>query len=107
MNGKIAQELRETTVVSFLDLLILTLLTKNSSMSADDLMDMITQKFKVSLSLGILYSHLFQLEQARLIRRDHVKDKKVYRITREGKEDIDLAKKHKNAAQWVIHQILE
>jgi DNA-binding PadR family transcriptional regulator len=107
LKEKIARGLRERTVESFSDLLILTMLTKNLSMSADDLMDFIHQKFKVSLSPGILYSHLFHLEQDGLTLRDYIKNKKVYRITRKGKQKIDIAKKHKNAIQWVIDQILE
>jgi len=106
LKEKTAQDLRERTVESFLDLLILTVLTKNPSMSAVDLMNFITQKFKVSLSLGILYSHLFHLEQDGLIcgLKRHTR---VYGITRKGKRRIDLAKKHRNAAQWVIDQILD
>lgn len=107
MKEKIDQELRERTVESFLDLLILTKLTKNPSLSADNLMDFIHQKFKVSLSSGILYSHLFHLEQDGLIHRNYIKNKKVYRITRRGKEKIDLIRDNKNAARWVIDQILE
>ncbi len=104
---KLAKELRERTVESFLDFLILTILTRNPWMSADDLRKYIHQKLKVSLSLGILYSHLFHLERHGLILRDRVKNKKAYRIAQKGKEKIDMAKKHKNATKWLIDQILE
>ncbi|MCW3994283.1 MAG: helix-turn-helix transcriptional regulator [Candidatus Bathyarchaeota archaeon] len=104
---KIVEELRERTVRSFLDFLILTILTRNPSMSADDLAKYIHQKLKVPLSPGILYSHLFHLERHGLILRDHVKNKKAYRITQKGKEKIDIVKKHKNATKWLIDQILE
>lgn len=101
------QELRERTVESFLDFSILTMLVKNLSMSGEDLMRYIHQKLRVSLGHGILYSHLFDLERHGLILRDSIKKKKVCRITQKGKEKIDNAKKNKNAAQWVIDQILE
>jgi len=104
---KIAQELRERTVESFLDFLILAILAKNPSMRADDLMDFVHRKFKVSLSLGILYSHLFHLERCGLILREYIKNKKAYGITKKGKEKIVIAEKHKKATQWVIDQILE
>jgi len=107
LKKKIGQELRKRTVESFLDFLILTTLAKNPLMSSDDLMSYIHQKFRISLSSGILYSHLFHVEQDGLILRDYIKNKKVYRLTRKGKQKIDIAKKNKNGIQWVIDQILE
>lgn len=104
---KLAQELRERTVKSFLGFLILAILTRNPSMRADDLAKYIHQKLKVSLSLGILYSHLFHLERHGLILRDYVKNEKAYRITQKGKEKIDIGRKHKNATKCLIDQILE
>lgn len=101
---EIAKEIRERTVESFLDFLILTKLTKNPSMSTDDLMGFLNQNFKVSLSHGIFYSHLFHLEQDRLICRHHVKKKKIYRITEKGKKKIDIARENKNATQWVVDE---
>lgn len=103
----IDKELRKRTVISFLDFLILTRLTKKRSLSADDLMDYIRRKLRVSLSLGILYSHMFRLERDGLIHRDYIKNKKVCQITQKGKEEIDLAKKDKSAIQWIVDQILE
>jgi DNA-binding PadR family transcriptional regulator len=104
---KIAQELRERTVKSFLDFLILAILAKNLSMSADDLAKYIHQKLKVQLILGILCSHLFHLERHGLILRDPIKNRKSYRITQKGKRKVDIAKKHKKATKWLIDQILE
>lgn len=103
---KIDQELRDRTVKSFLDLLILSVLTNNPSKSADDLMDRINQRFRVSVSPGILYSLLFHLEQDGLIVRDHIKNENVSKITQKGKEEIDRIEKNKNTVQWVIDQIL-
>lgn len=104
---KIAQELRERTVESFLDLLILNMLTENPSMSGDDLKNHISQKYKVSLSSGILYSHLFHLERHELILEEYTENKKIYEITPKGKEKIDVARKNRNSFQWIIDQILE
>lgn len=102
----IAHTLRERTVKSFLDFLILATLSKNSSMSADDLMVHIHRKFRASLSLGILCSHLFHLEGGGLIHGATVKNRKVYKLASKGKEKIAVARKHKSATQWVIDQIL-
>ena len=107
MKKKLAHELRERIVRSFLDFLILAILTRNPSMSADDLAKYIHQKLKVSLSLGILCSHLFHLERHGLILGDSIKNRKSYRITQKGKEKVDIAKKHKNATKLLIDQILE
>lgn len=106
MKEKIAQEFRERTVESFLDLLILTMLAERPSMSADNLTDFLHQKFKVSLNLGLIYSHLFHLEQDGLIRKDYNENKKVYRTTQKGKERIHIAKKNMSTSQWVIDQTL-
>ena len=60
---KIAQELRERTVESFLDFLILVMLAKNPSMRADDLMDFVHRKFKVLLSLGIARETILKVKK--------------------------------------------
>lgn len=104
---KMPQELRERVVESFLDFLILNLLAKNPSVSSEGLINLIQQKVKVALSSGILHSHLFHLERDGTILRDYIKNNKVYRITQKGKEKIELAKKHKDATQWVIDQMFE
>lgn len=104
---KIVQDLRERTVEGFLDFLIFAILSKNSSMTAEDLMGYIHRKFEVSISSGILCSHLFYLEKEGLIHGANVKNKKVYRLTSKGKEKILIARKYKSATQWVIDQMFE
>lgn len=104
---KIAQKLKERTVESFLDLLILNKLAKTSSKNADDLKGCISRKFKVSVSSGILYSHLHHLERHKLILKENIKDSKVYRITPMGKKKIAAARKNRDVFQWIIDQVLE
>jgi len=108
----IAREIRERTTESFLDFLILNKLANSPSISADELMDFVHHKLKVSLSLGILYSHLYYLEKSGLVYEDHeskkhVRVRTVYKITQKGKEKIDLARKHKSVFQCLIDPILE
>jgi len=104
---EISRIMQERTVEGFLDFLILALLSKNSPMGADDLLGFIHQKLKVSTSQGLLCSHLFYLEREGLIHGAETKNKKVYKVAPKGKEKITMARKQKNATQWVIDQILE
>lgn len=99
--------MQERTVESFLDFLILAMLSKKPATSADDLLGCIHQKLKVSTNLGLLYSHLFYLEREGLIQGASIKNRKVYKVTPKGKQKIAIARKLKNATQWVIDQMLE
>lgn len=101
------EEVRERSVIGFLDLFILGVLARKQSVSACDLMECAKQKLGFSLNAGILCSQLFYLERKELICSSSIGNNKVYNVTRMGKDKINKAEKNKSAIMWVIDQMLE
>jgi len=107
LGKRVNEEIRERSVIGFLDFFILGVLERKQSSSACDLVGCAKQKLGFSLNTNILYSQLFYLEQKELICSSSIGNKKVYNITRMGKDKINKAKKNKDAIMWVIDHILE
>jgi len=94
-------------VKRFMDLIVLAELDKGRSISGHDCVDLIHNKFHVSVSSGKVYSLLNSMERDGLIESKHVKRRRVYTITDKGKETIETILKVNNGFQNVIRSIFE
>ena len=92
--NKAVEKLRKQTVKSIMDIIVLTEL-QNSSMSGYDVMGYIHNKFGVLLSSGTIYGHLYTLERDGLIRGIDDKKKRIYELTKKGRQTLK-AVSHEN-----------
>ena len=76
-------------VKSFMDLLILDRI-KESPIGANDAFDYFNEKFDILVSSGSLYSTMYSLERQGLVSANEVKRKRVYSLTKDGKEKLDF-----------------
>jgi len=107
LEERVNKEIRERSVIGFLDFFILGALARKQSVSACDLMKCAKQKLGFSLNADILYSQLFYLERKELICSSSIGNNKVYNVTRMGKDKINKAKKNKSTIMWVIDKMWE
>jgi len=99
--------LQDRFVKRFMDLIVLEELDGGSSMSGYDCVDLIRNKFHVSVSSGKVYSLLNSMERDGLIEGKHIKRRRVYIITGKGKETIETILKANNRFQSLIRSIFE
>lgn len=102
MESEVLNKIHQRIVKDFLDMLILMELRKRS-MSGYDAIAFIHNKFRTLTSSGMVYSHLYYLERNGLIKGKWVQRKRVYRLTKRGKETI---KAFVNAKDKVLGLIL-
>ena len=77
------EKLRRQIVKSLMDVIVLAEL-QNGKMSGYDLISIIHDKFRILLSAGTVYSHLYALERDGLIEVRSEDKKRVYEITEKG-----------------------
>jgi DNA-binding PadR family transcriptional regulator len=90
------KEIRKRTLKSFMDVLVLKELEKNTGTGCYDLIISIHKKFAVLVSPGTVYSTVYSLERKGLIGGAQSYRKTVYMLTDKGKEileDIEKAKR--------------
>jgi len=87
LKKEILREVQERILKSFLDMLILSELRKESK-SGYDVITFIHQKFNILPSSGTVYSTLYLLEREGLIKGGWVQGKRVYTLTDKGKKTI-------------------
>jgi DNA-binding PadR family transcriptional regulator len=75
---------------SFLDYMLLSMLRKNGGLNGHEIIDLIRSKVDVSLNCGMAYSSLCLLELKGLINSEWVKGKKVYKLTNQGEQTLDI-----------------
>ncbi len=88
-------EIELRIVKNFLDILILRDLSKHSSLSGYDIIELIHVKFKQLISPGTVYSVLYAIERKGLVKGESDGRKTVYMLTERGKaavEDISKLK---------------
>jgi len=107
LEEEIVKGLRNRFVKRFMDLIVLTELDEGRSMSGYDCIDLIRNKFHVSVSPGKIYSLLSSMERNGLIESKHIKRRRVYIITGKGKETIETILKANNRFQGLIRSIFE
>ena len=88
MSTEILKKLQKRMVKSFMDVLILTMLKNNNSVSGYDVITYIHKKFGILISSGTVYSLLYSLERDGLIRSTWNQRKRVYTLTEKGEQTI-------------------
>jgi len=88
MNSKISGEIRERIIRNFIDLIILKEIRKNTNISGYDVITLLHRKFHVLLSPGSVYSILYAMERKGLVEGIITKEKRVYRLTKKGEQEI-------------------
>jgi DNA-binding PadR family transcriptional regulator len=104
MSG-IVQELRERVVKDFLDVFILSQLTKEP-MGGYGLMGLIHKKFDMLISSGTVYTRLYSLERAGLIKAEADDRSRVYTLTKKGMESLQKVKKANGDITNLIRVVL-
>lgn len=89
-----------------MDLLILAELKNNRPMGGYDITAFINNKFKLFLSPSTVYSTLYSMERAKLIKGVALKRKTVYMLTDKGKETIDIVLNAREKVQNLIIDLL-
>ena len=80
-----AEKLRRQIVKSLMDVIMLAEL-QNGKMSGYDLISVIHDKFRILLSAGTVYSHLYALERDGLIDVSSDDKKRIYEMTEKGNQ---------------------
>jgi DNA-binding PadR family transcriptional regulator len=84
------EKLRRQSVKSVLDVLLLAEL-RNGVMSGYDAIGYVHNKFGVLLSSGTIYAHLYALEREGLVTSVNDVKKRVYKLTEEGEQTLEMA----------------
>jgi DNA-binding PadR family transcriptional regulator len=99
-----AEKLRGRVIKSFMDILILTEL-KKQSMSGYDVMGLLHKRFDVLVSSGTVYSLLYSLEREGLIKGVQNQRTRVYELTEKGERDIKVINKANEEIQGFLKNI--
>jgi len=94
----------ERVLRSFLDILILTQLEKNS-LSGYDITGLINDKFGVFISPGTVYNTLHSLETKQLIEGMWRDKKRIYKLSKKGKDFLKVIREHRNEILGLLEEI--
>lgn len=97
-------EIRERIARHFLDFFILMVLARGSSLSCYDLVDIVNDRFHMSLIPPTVYSRLHSLEDDGLIEGNAVQGKRVYALTEKGAQ---TAKTLSNMRDKILGSVLD
>jgi DNA-binding PadR family transcriptional regulator len=89
--SEIVEELRERVVKDFMDIFILSQLTK-VPMGGYGLVTLIHNKFDILISSGTVYTRLYSLERDGLIKAEPDERARVYTLTKKGMESLEKIK---------------
>ncbi|KON34195.1 MAG: hypothetical protein AC479_01755 [miscellaneous Crenarchaeota group-6 archaeon AD8-1] len=95
MENKFVRQIRRRLVKNFLDTIFLSELKKNQPQSAYALMNLVHRKFGFLISAGTVYALLYSMERKELVKGEISENKRIYRLTKKGKETIDIILKTK------------
>lgn len=86
--NKVARELYERIVKSFMDLIVLKELVHGNPICGHEIRALIHKRFHILISSGTIYSLLYSMEREGLIKGIMTGKKRVYRLTEKGKEKL-------------------
>lgn len=89
MESKVIREIERRFLNGFMDLLILLILYRNSFMSGYDVIKHLHERFAFLPSAGTVYSHIYAMERAGLLRGTVGERKRVYTLTLKGKKKAE------------------
>jgi DNA-binding PadR family transcriptional regulator len=105
LTRKIIEELRKRIIKELMDIIVLTELTK-APMSGYDLISRIHNKYGILVSSGTVYGLLYSLERQDLIKGAPNERKRVYLLTKKGKQNIENIEKANGEIQNLLTNIL-
>jgi len=94
----------ERILRSFLDILILTQLEKNT-LSGYDITGIINDQFGIFISPGTVYNTLHSLETKRFIEGMWHDKKRIYKLLKKGKNFLKIIREHKNEILRLLEEI--
>lgn len=90
MEKKDVKKMRRRIVKNFLDIIFLSELKKTEPISAYALMNLVHKKFGFLISAGTVYALLYSMERKELVIGEATENKRIYRLSENGKETIDI-----------------
>ena len=104
--NNVLEKLRKQTVKSVMDIIMLAEL-KNGPMSGYDVIGFIHNEFGVLMSSGTVYSHLYALERDGLIVGTNNKSKRVYALTKKGKQAVENVSNENKEILGTLKKVLD
>ena len=105
MQTNFAKQLRRRTIKSYLDVLALKELEKESLISSYDFMLSIHKKFAILLSPGTAYTTIYSLERKGLIEGAKNSRKTIYILTDKGEKALQDIKKAKKELEQLVAMV--
>lgn len=105
MKADFLGQVREKIIKSFMDVLVLKELERESAISGYDLITFIHKRFDVLVSSGTVYSTLYSLERSGLIKGTRSSRKTIYKLTDKGEKALQAVKKAKRELQRLTARI--
>jgi len=102
VNGYSPKDIETRVVKSFLDILLLIEMKKQSNLSGYDLTAFVNNKFGGILSPGTVYATIYTLERKGLIKGESDGRKTVYQLTPQGTEVITEMMKEFNQQMTIF-----
>ena len=102
VSGYSPKDIETRVVKSFLDILLLIEMKKQSNLSGYDLTAFINSKFGGILSPGTVYATIYTLERKGLIKGESDGRKTIYQLTPQGNEVITDMMKEFNAQMTIF-----
>jgi len=94
----------ERILRSFIDILILTELERNS-LSGYDITGLVNDRFGIFISPGTIYNTLHSLETRNFIEGVWKDKKRVYKLTNKGREFLKVIREHKDEILDLLEEI--
>ena len=99
-----SKSFHERILRSFIDILILTELERNS-LSGYDITGLVNDRFGIFISPGTIYNTLHSLETRNFIEGVWKDKKRVYKLTNKGKEFLKVIREHKDEILDLLEEI--
>jgi DNA-binding PadR family transcriptional regulator len=106
LEQKILGEMHNRIVRSFLDIVILQALERGP-LGCYDVVSLIRDKYDVSLSPGKTYSCLYTLEKEGLVQSELNSNKRIFRVTDQGKDVIRELSREKTKIFGMLLRLFE
>jgi len=106
MNKITSGEIRERILRNFMDLIILKELRNNTNIGGYDIITLFHRKFHMLLSPGSVYSVLYSLERKGLVEGTITSEKRVYKLSEKGKEEIQNVLRNRLNIQLFMESLL-
>lgn len=105
MTSKIVENLRRRAIKTFMDMLILSEL-QHKPLSGYDIIGLVHKRFNILVSSGTVYSLLYSLERKGLVTADLYYRKRVYTLTDEGKQTLEIVGRANGEINGLVQNLI-